>query len=141
MSAAGLDARSHVRLGPGELRSLKKKVDGALQKLEASAGSKQKLRQEIIPSASFGSGGFAEASDLSRMYERVHMHLTNLSQTLGDQIEAMGIAVLGTQNGFETIDEDRRRRFYEIQTRTRERYDEVHQEPREKRDERKDTKF
>ncbi|MEU6114970.1 hypothetical protein ABZ840_10645 [Streptomyces sp. NPDC047117] len=141
MSAAGQDARSHVKLGPGELRSLKKKVDGALRKLESSAGSKEKLRQEIIPAASFGASSFGEAADLSRMYERVHTHLTNLSQTLGDQIEAMGIAVLGTQHGFETIDDDQKRRYHEIQTRTQDRYDEHHAKPSDERDERKHTEL
>ncbi|MFC6061524.1 hypothetical protein [Streptomyces ochraceiscleroticus] len=141
LSAAGQDARSHVKLGPGELRSLKKRVDDALRELESSAGSKDQLGQQVLPSASFGASSFSEAADLSRMYERVHTHLTKLSQTLGDQIEAMGIAVLGTQHGFEAIDEEQRRRYHEIRTRTQERYDEQHEKPRDKRDDRKHTEL
>ena len=50
----------------------------------------------------------------------MHSELTRLSQTLSDQIEAMGIAVHGADVGFDNLEDDVKRRFWAIQTQAHE---------------------
>jgi hypothetical protein len=52
---------------------------------------------------------------LYEQYNAVHERLTTLSKTLHLQIEAIGIAVQGAHQGFENLEEEQRRRFWEIQ--------------------------
>lgn len=104
------------------LKTFKTRVDGILTALETSAASKGKVSAQDVPRSSFG-GNFNEADAIFKQYNRVHTLLTTLSQTLNDQIEAMGIAVLGAKNGFENLDDDHKRRFWEIQARSEARYE------------------
>lgn len=107
-----------LQLEASQLKRFKKRVDGILSELETSAAGSSKVSGELVPTSSFGATNFAEATDLSRAYGHVHSQLTKLSQTLGDQIEAMGIAALGIQQGFDTLEDDTKRRFWEIYTRS-----------------------
>ena len=107
-----------LRLEANELKRFKKRVDSILNELETSAAGKSKVDGELVPTSSFGATNFTEATDLSRVYNHVHGQLTKLSQTLGDQIEAMGIAALGIQQGFDNLEDDTKRRFWEIYTRS-----------------------
>lgn len=103
----------------GELESLKdfkKRVDNILKDLDGSEASQTKVRQQQVSRASFG-GEFAEAQDLYAEYNRVHAQLTGLSGVLGQQIEAMGIAVHAADVGFGNMEEDTQRRFWELQDR------------------------
>ncbi|MBW1599616.1 hypothetical protein HPT28_21785 [Streptomyces sp. JJ38] len=105
------------------LKDFKKRVDAIIENLEKSAASKTNLSTNaVVPKTSYGTG-FSEAEDLSRQYDRIHTHLTTLSQTFSDQIDAMGIAVLGADIGFDNLEEDLKRRFWEIHERTRTRHD------------------
>ncbi|WP_237720276.1 hypothetical protein [Streptomyces xiaopingdaonensis] len=119
----GAGAAAQLRREAETLKEFKKRVDGILRRLEGSPASKSQMGRETIQQASFGSADFAEAADLYRMYNRVHTHLTTLSQTFGDQIEAMKIAVHGADVGFDNLEEDVRRRFWDIQQRTKDRYE------------------
>jgi hypothetical protein len=106
-----------LKVGLEALGTFKKRVDAVLATFEGSPGSPQKLAAHALSEASFsGSGGFAEAKGLHGQYERVHERLTALSKNLGLQIEAMQIAVLGAQGNFDNLDEEQRRRFWEIRT-------------------------
>ncbi|MFJ8110707.1 hypothetical protein [Streptomyces sp. NPDC096132] len=99
------------------LGTFKKRVDAVLATFEESPGSAQKVGEHTLSQASFsGAGHFGEAKGLHSQYERVHERLTTLSKNLGLQIEAMQIAVLGAHGNFSNLDEDQRRRFWEIQT-------------------------
>ena len=99
------------------LGTFKKRVDAVLATFEDSPGSAQKVAALTLSAASFSGGsGFGEAKGLHSQYERVHERLTALSKNLGLQIEAMQIAVLGVHGNFSNLDEDQRRRFWEIQT-------------------------
>ncbi|MEU9099355.1 hypothetical protein [Streptomyces sp. NPDC048361] len=100
------------------LKTFKGRVDTVLTTFEESHGSSTKLASHQIPRASFSAGGaaFPEADGLYTQYHRVHEHLTSLSQSLGLQIEAMGIAVHGADVGFDNLDEETRQRFWAIQT-------------------------
>ncbi|MTE21277.1 hypothetical protein F0L17_19585 [Streptomyces sp. TRM43335] len=103
----------------GELESLKdfkKRVDGILRTLEDSPASPARVGRQEVPRSAFG-GDFAEADGVYAQYNRVHTQLASLSKALGDQIEAMRIAVHGADIGFGNLEDDLKRRFWEIQGR------------------------
>lgn len=109
--------RQALKVRLESLSEFKKRVDAALSDFEGSHGSAQKVGAHRLSEASFsGSGGFAEAKGLHAQYERVHERLTALSKNLGLQIEALQIAVIGAGGNFSDLDEEQRRRFWEIQT-------------------------
>jgi hypothetical protein len=103
------------------LTTFMKRVDAVLRNLESSAGSPNRVGAQTINrgSLSCGSGGFQEAHDLYEQYHAVHAKLTSLSKTLHLQIEAIGIAVLGAHRGFGNLEQEQRRRFWEIQAEIR----------------------
>jgi hypothetical protein len=92
-------------------------VDSVLQDLEKSAGNPARVGDQTIRHTSLrsGSAAFHEADALYGTFNAVHEALTNLSRTLHLQIEAIGIAVKGAHGTFENLEEEQRRRFYEIQ--------------------------
>ncbi|MEW2286327.1 hypothetical protein [Streptomyces sp. NPDC047841] len=93
-------------------------VDEVLSTLERSAGNPAKVGAQTIRATSLTSGGeseFPEAHGLYKQYSRVHHELTTLSKSLHLQIEAIGIAVAGARNGFESLEEEQRQRFWAIQ--------------------------
>ncbi|MEU3982288.1 hypothetical protein AB0F77_19660 [Streptomyces sp. NPDC026672] len=99
------------------LGTFKKRVDAVLSTFEGSPGSARKIGTHTLSAASFsGAGSFGEAKGLHSQYERVHERLTTLSKNLGLQIEAIQIAVIGAHGDFSNLDEEQRRRFWEIQT-------------------------
>lgn len=101
------------------LSTFMKRVDTVLSELESSAGNPKRVGAQTIRPASLNSGkqgAFPEAEDLYSQYNAVHEKLTSLSRTLHLQIEAIGIAVQGAHRGFDNLEEEQRRRFYEIQT-------------------------
>ncbi|GGW69390.1 hypothetical protein AB0E64_11020 [Streptomyces caelestis] len=109
--------RQALKVRLESLSEFKKRVDAALSDFEGSQGSAQKVGAHRLSEASFsGAGGFAEAKGLHAQYERVHERLTALSKNLGLQIEALQIAVIGAGDNFSDLDEEQRRRFWEIQT-------------------------
>ncbi|MGW2463482.1 hypothetical protein ACWEOA_19295 [Streptomyces sp. NPDC004457] len=93
-------------------------VDEVLSALEGSAGNPAKVGAQTIRATSLTSGGeneFPEAHGLYKQYSRVHHELTTLSKSLHLQIEAIGIAVAGARNGFDSLEEEQRQRFWAIQ--------------------------
>ncbi|MPY40500.1 hypothetical protein FNH04_11460 [Streptomyces phyllanthi] len=107
-----------LRRGLEALKTFKKRVDGVLANLEGSPASSTKVGEHQLSRASFSGQGtdFAEASGLFAQYNRVHDRLTSLSKSLGLHIESLGIAVHGADIGFDNLEEEQRRRFWEIQT-------------------------
>jgi hypothetical protein len=102
----------------GELESLgqfKNRVDGIIKELNSSKASQTNVRRQEVSRVAFG-GEFAEAQDLYTEYNRVHTHLTDLSGMLGNQIEAMRIAVHAVDVGFTEMEADTQRRFWELQS-------------------------
>ncbi|MFF3578478.1 hypothetical protein [Streptomyces mirabilis] len=115
--AANLEASGEA------LGTFMKRVDAVLRDLESSAGNPKRVGAQTINAGSLNSGqqtAFPEAHDLYNQYHAVHGRLTSLSRTLHLQIEAIGIAVQGAYRGFDKLEEDQRRRFYEIQTQIQE---------------------
>ena len=106
-----------LRRGMEALTTFKKRVDAVLTNFEGSPGSSAKVEAHRLSAASFcGTGRFDEATGLHKEYERVHERLTSLSKSLGLQMEALQIAVHAADVGFDNLEEDLRRRFWEIRT-------------------------
>lgn len=119
-----------LKVGMEALTTFKKRVDTVLATFEGSPGSSTKVAGQRISRASFSGEGatFAEAAGLYAQYDRVHERLTSLSRTLGLQIEAMWIAVHGAEVGFGNLEEEQRRRFWEIQKQTKRESEEAERE-------------
>lgn len=112
VSAANLEASGDA------LKKFVSRVDAVLKDLEGSAGNPTRVGDQAIRqgSLSSGAGAFHEADALYATFNAVHESLTTLSKTLHLQIEAIGIAVLGAKGTFDNLEEEQRRRFWEIQT-------------------------
>ncbi|MFF3637171.1 hypothetical protein ACIRU2_05705 [Streptomyces sp. NPDC101169] len=110
MSAANLKASGDA------LKKFVGRVDAVLKDLEGSAGNPTRVGQQAIRKGSLSSaaGTFNEADALYGTFNAVHERLTTLSRTLHLQIEAIGIAVLGAKGTFDNLEEEQRRRFWEI---------------------------
>ncbi|MFE3763877.1 hypothetical protein ACFXPI_19230 [Streptomyces sp. NPDC059104] len=91
----------------------KKLVDALLKKLEGSEAADKNLADGTLPAGTLGTG-FPEADSLFKAYSTVHTELQKLSQGLAAQIEALGIAVLTTGNGYAGVDEDTQARMRAI---------------------------
>ncbi|MFG2358134.1 hypothetical protein [Streptomyces sp. NPDC048521] len=111
VSAANLEASGDA------LKKFVTRVDGVLRDLEKSPGAPTRLQDQSIGQGSLSSaaGTFHEADALHKTFNAVHERLTSLSRTLHLQIEAIGIAVLGAKGTFDNLEEEQRRRFWEIQ--------------------------
>ncbi|MYT82726.1 hypothetical protein YW3DRAFT_06024 [Streptomyces sp. MnatMP-M77] len=108
-----------LRRGVGALEKFKSRVDALLADFEGSAASKTKVADQKVSRASLSgpNAHFAEADGLYTQYNRVHSSLVSLSKSLGDQIEYLSLGVHAAAVGFDNVEDDVRRRFYEIQTR------------------------
>ncbi|MEV1026723.1 hypothetical protein [Streptomyces sp. NPDC050264] len=111
-------AAADLKVGADVLATFKQRVDKILREFEGSPGSSTKVGDQQISRAALSSGAspFGEADVLHLQYEQVHSRITSLSKMLGMQIEAMSIASHGAEVGFANLEEDQRRRFWEIQT-------------------------
>ncbi|MGW0702456.1 hypothetical protein ACWD0A_24720 [Streptomyces sp. NPDC002867] len=120
----GSGGTADLERGVGALKRFQKRVTALLTEFEGGAAGKTKVSAQTISPASLTNGGskeFAEAHGLYNQYERVHQSLVSLSQSLGDQIEMLNIAVHAADVGFDNVDEDTRHRFAEIKARVDER--------------------
>ncbi|MFI7322936.1 hypothetical protein [Streptomyces venezuelae] len=101
------------------MKTFRQRINTLLTEFEGSAGGSAKVGAQKVSRASFSGSGsaFPEADGLYAEYDQVHERLTSLSKMLGDQIDAMGIAVHGADVGFDNLEEDLRQRFWAIQTR------------------------
>ncbi|WP_211273052.1 hypothetical protein, partial [Streptomyces albus] len=113
-------SKADLKRGAEALKILKKRIDGAITKLDNSAAAKHAISARRVTRKSFSGENtlFFEADDLYAKFTEVHDTLTQLSQTLRDQIDAIGIAVKGADGNFDAVDAAERRRFWQIQART-----------------------
>ncbi|WP_139141121.1 hypothetical protein [Streptomyces qinglanensis] len=102
------------------LKKLKKSIDGVITGLDTSSAAKHKIASKCVTRASLSGHNipFFEADDLFSKCGDVFETLITLSQSLRDQIDAMRIAVKYADGGLDAVEEDERRRFWEIQART-----------------------
>ncbi|MFJ4922724.1 hypothetical protein [Streptomyces sp. NPDC088725] len=110
---------SDLERGVGALTRFQTRVNALLSDLEGGPASRKRVAAQKISRGSLSGTGahFAEADGLYSQYNRVHEALVSLSQSLGDQIEALSIGVHAAEVGFDNVEEDMRRRYAEIQTR------------------------
>lgn len=107
-----------LQTGVGALKKFRDKVDGVIKDLETGAGGASQLGQNRVTRSSFGTGiAFAEADGFFTAYEQVHSSLVALSKSLSGQIELLQIGVHAADVGYGNVEEDQRRRFYEIRSR------------------------
>ncbi|MEU8706821.1 hypothetical protein [Streptomyces sp. NPDC048565] len=106
-----------LQRGVGALEKFQKSVNALLADLESSPAGKSKVAAQTVSRNAFSgqNTGFAEADGLYAQYNRVHESLVTLSKSLGEQIEYLSLGVHAAAVGFDNVDEDTRRRFYEIQ--------------------------
>ncbi|WP_053161250.1 hypothetical protein [Streptomyces caatingaensis] len=107
MGSADLDAPDD------SLQGFKKRVDRLLHDLDASAASHKHISDQKVPQAAYGT--FEEAQQLSKAYDKVHAQLELLSRMLGDQLEAMGIAVDMADRDYKGVDHEHAARLAAIQ--------------------------
>ncbi|MEV3933738.1 hypothetical protein [Streptomyces sp. NPDC053728] len=109
--------KGDLRKGVGALEKFQKSVNALLAELESSPAGKSKVAAQTVSRTSFSGQNacFAEADGLYTQYNRVHESLVTLSKSLGDQIEYLSLGVHAAAVGFDNVDDDTRRRFYEIQ--------------------------
>ncbi|MFI2779093.1 hypothetical protein [Streptomyces sp. ALB3] len=113
------EGKGDLRKGVGALETFQKRVNALLADLEGSPAGKSKVAAQTVSRASLSGQNacFAEADGLYTQYNRVHESLVTLSKSLSDQIEYLNLGVHAAAVGFDNVDDDARRRFYEIQTR------------------------
>ncbi|WP_405665778.1 hypothetical protein OG379_28215 [Streptomyces sp. NBC_01166] len=111
--------KGDLRRGVGALEKFQKSVNALLADLESSPAGKSKVAAQTVSrnALSGGNTSFAEADGLYTQYNRVHDALVTLSKSLGDQIEYLSLGVHAAAVGFDNVDDETRRRFYEIQMR------------------------
>ncbi|MBL1291799.1 hypothetical protein JKV81_33780 [Streptomyces sp. For3] len=109
--------KGDLRKGVGALEEFQKKVNALLADLESSPAGKSKVAEQTVSRNAFSghNASFAEADGLYAQYNRVHESLVTLSKSLGEQIEYLSLGVHAAAVGFDNVDDDTRRRFYEIQ--------------------------
>ncbi|MFC8128020.1 hypothetical protein [Streptomyces sp. NPDC057302] len=110
-----------LKRGLEALKTFRRRVNTLLTEFEGSAGGSSEVGGYKLSRGSFSGEGsaFPAADGLYSQYNQVHERLTSLSRMLGDQIDAMGIAVHGADVGFDNLDEDLRQRFWAVQTEVR----------------------
>ncbi|MEU2560088.1 hypothetical protein ABZ626_12230 [Streptomyces longispororuber] len=111
-------AGADLKRGLEALKQFRRRIDTLLTEFEGSDGGSSRVGRQKVARASFSGSGapFPEADGLYAQYDQVHERLTSLSKMLGDQIEAMSIAVHGADVGFDNLEDDLRQRFWAIQT-------------------------
>lgn len=123
-----------LRRGVGALEKFRGRVNTLLAELDGSAAGKSKIAEQTVSRAALSGQNacFAEADGLYTQYNRVHEALVSLSKSLGDQIEYLSLGVQAAAVGFDNVDDDVRRRFYEIQTRLDKEQEKAHGEKTDK---------
>ncbi|MGY0057983.1 hypothetical protein ACWY4P_15730 [Streptomyces sp. LZ34] len=97
------------------LAKFKGRIDKVLSDLEKSPASRTKLDEQTISRAAYGDSTLTTADKLSELYDQVHEKIKIYSKTFGDQLEAMGLAALIAEKGYDGVDAEQRRRMQEIQ--------------------------
>jgi hypothetical protein len=88
-----------------------------LSTLDGSDASRTRLSAQGLDEGHLGTG-FGEVVTLLAAYRLVHANLQTLSQTLADQIEAMGIAIDISARGYQNVDEAQQAALWRIQQQT-----------------------
>ncbi|MGK5639991.1 hypothetical protein ACSNOK_16990 [Streptomyces sp. URMC 126] len=104
-----------------DLQDFKRRVDRLLDDLDKSAASHKQIAHQAVSKEAYGK--LEDAVRLSEEYDSVHRRLELLSRMLGDQLEAMGIAVDMADRGYKNVDREHAERLSAIQKRSRENWE------------------
>ncbi|MFE0044738.1 hypothetical protein [Streptomyces albireticuli] len=104
---------------PETLKSFQDRIEDVLDKLEKSKASSKSMGDQKVSTEAFGTG-FGSAKDLAGLYDKVHERLLALSKVFGDQVEAMGLAAVIAERGYDGIDAEEAEKLRAIQKRTQE---------------------
>lgn len=121
---AAKDAAEDIVTELESFTKFQQRVDQLIKDLTGSPAGSKKVGQEALERTKFGGGhkGWHEADGMFTQYDTVISDLENLSKLLSDSIEAMGIAVLASHQGYENVDLDVRRRMAAISAETTKHY-------------------
>lgn len=117
----GLNAGSGISKKAETLAYFKKQLDKMLKDLEESPAAKSEISRHRIAAAAYGK--FPAAEELAGNYQKVHARLEELSQILGDQLEALGVTVQISDRGYDSVDAEQAARLREIHKRAQNYYD------------------
>ncbi|MEV4435071.1 hypothetical protein [Streptomyces sp. NPDC049555] len=106
----------HLAKEAETLTTFKNRIDEALAKLEKSSASPKTIGDQKVPPQTFGQN-FGSAQQLAALYDKVHARLELLSKQFGDQVEAMGLAAVIAERGYDGVDADEAARMRAIQKR------------------------
>ncbi|AZQ73850.1 hypothetical protein EKH77_23880 [Streptomyces luteoverticillatus] len=110
---------AHLAKEAETLTTFKNRIDEVLANLEKSAASPKTMGDQKVAHDAFGKG-FGSAEGLAALYDAVHARLETLSKVFGDQVEAMGLAAVIAERGYDGVDADEAARMRAIQERTHE---------------------
>lgn len=104
------------------LENFRKDADDILTKLLGSQASPHQLADEKMVRAELGGGqsAFIEAQELFSAYQTVVAQLKQLSKMLSDSVEGLSIAIQASQAGYESMDDDVKRRMRALNRNTTE---------------------
>ncbi|MDI5965335.1 hypothetical protein [Streptantibioticus silvisoli] len=117
----GVPSPKSLKITKDTLTKFKKAIDTALSELDDSAASHTRVSLLTMAAPAYGQG-FTAATELAASYVKVHDNLQTLSKSLGDQLEALGIAVECAHRGFENVDAKQTERLRAIQSQTEKQY-------------------
>ncbi|MFF4221249.1 hypothetical protein ACFYZH_00105 [Streptomyces abikoensis] len=110
---------AHLAKEADTLTTFKNRIDEVLANLEKSAASPKTMGDQKVPHDAFGKG-FGSAEGLAALYDAVHARLETLSKAFGDQVEAMGLAAVIAERGYDGVDATEAARMRAIQERAHE---------------------
>ncbi|MFE4977409.1 hypothetical protein ACFRAR_35530 [Kitasatospora sp. NPDC056651] len=94
--------KQDVQVELDTLKTFAGKVDALLAAMEGSPAAPYKLQEQKLTGKSFASADFAEATDLTTAYGKVHAQLVQLHKDFAAQIQAMQTAVSKTASNYAT---------------------------------------
>ncbi|MFI1285471.1 hypothetical protein ACH4U5_32750 [Streptomyces sp. NPDC020858] len=107
---ATAQAAAALKVQYDDLKGYKNLVDVLLDDLTGSDADHKKLADGKLPADKLGKG-FSEVDALFKSYDTVITELQKLSKGLAGQIEALGIAILSAGKGYDSVDEEAKRRM------------------------------
>ncbi|WP_144381785.1 hypothetical protein [Streptomyces sp. SAJ15] len=95
------------------LQEFKKKVDKLLLDLGESDANHTRIGEQKVAATAYGS--LPQSPTLATAYSTMHLKLQQLSKMLGEQLEAMGIAVGLADGDYQATDQKHAQRLQQIQ--------------------------
>ncbi|MFI9000458.1 hypothetical protein [Streptomyces sp. NPDC053541] len=104
------------------LLTFQTRMQKLVDELKGSPAEHTKIGEQKVTAASYGTG-FSAATQLHAQYEKVRTRLEELTKIFGETIEAMGIRAQIADKGYDSVNEEQRQRFQQIQKSTQADYE------------------